>query len=89
MRLSKRSMMIGVGLLALVLLIAYAATAMGLPRYETVPYFSVVGEEPFAPFTDLESTSLIPYYSVVGEVPFAPFTDLESTSLIPYYSVLH
>ena len=55
------------GLTALVLVFALSVAPLAAtPRMELLPYYSVVADKPFAPFTpDLQSTSLLPYYSVL------------------------
>ncbi len=85
------------GVVALVLasVLVVAAPVAAAPNYETHAYYSVVKDEPSAPFTaadEFKRTSLIAYYSVVRDEPSAPFTDSElmkRTSLVPYYSVVH
>ena len=56
-------------LAALVLTSVFVSSAIATaPRYEIVPYYSVVRDEPYAPFTaadELKRTSLLAYYSVV------------------------
>lgn len=89
-----------VTLIALALVSALAVSPLlAVPNHETHAYYSVVRDEPFAPFTEadrsfIRRTSLVPYYSVVKDEPFAPFTEADSdyvrrTSLVPYWSVLH
>jgi hypothetical protein len=89
-----------VALAALVLTLAFAVgasamTAQEMQRTSLVPYYSVVRDKPFAPYTteqETRRTSIVAYYSVVKDLPYAPYTsaeELKRTSLIPYWSVLH
>ena len=62
----RRQWMAWSALTALVLTLALSAAPLAaLTSMEPFAYYSVVRDKPFAPFTDLQSTSLVPYYSVV------------------------
>lgn len=53
-----------------------SVTVLAVPNYETHAYYSVVRDNPYAPYT-APNYETHAYYSVVRDDPYAPYTETE------------